>query len=385
MKMFKFIFIITLTLGVALGLVLGGCKNPVKAEILEPPEIQEAVSEALEIEKAPIREEPVECTSRNDKEMFLEMNRGMYFHDGWIFYDNGADFRKCKPDLTEDTSVFPLTGRYFNILNQEGIATIKVYPGESRKPGDDEVHILDVHTGKSEKIDRLDTEYMGYRLLYKDYLIVVQQIVIEGHGAATQLDLYGRQGNFIKTIAPYVNYTCFAVVDNAVYYLQYYGDEKRTSPSNKVMRYDIISGETEVVLEFDLPEAPEVGYPSWSTVYFTGRTIIAHSKDAFVYTSIDEIEPKKILFSEIHKGEGDFVITVIPSVDEDIYFQSLHFGEGGDENGFLYSRFYKMARGTNEPIFLKETDGDIRGFAVFSEGYLYHLLYGGDIAREKLC
>jgi len=327
-----------------------------------------------------------ECISRYGEWYFLEMNRGMYFHDGWIYYDKNSELRKCKPDLAEDTAVFPLEGRYFQVLNQEGFATMKVYTDESRKLGDDEVYILDVHNGQAERIDNLDTKYMIYRMLYKDFLIVVQETVIEGHGAATRLDLYDRQGNFIEIIAPDVNHTCFAAIDDSIYYLPYFGNEERTKPANTVMRYDLISRESEVVFTFDEITDPN----SWSYAYFTGRTIIVPAKDAFVYTSIDEIVPQKILFNEIDKSGGRKGMNVVPSADKDIFFVSSHFGKVGDnEDEFLYSNVFRMDYETNELILLKEEwTNPLLGGGCFFDGYLYYFSftddgnYIGDLMRE---
>ena len=317
-----------------------------------------------------VTETEVECASRNEKERFLEP-RGTFFHDGWIFYNGSKEIRKCKPDLTEDTLVF--SGGRLQSLNQDGIATMTVYPGESRKPGEEEVHILNVHSGIAEKIDTLDTEKMSHQMLYKEHLIVVQGIVIEGHGAASQLDMYDIKGDFIKTIAPNVNSSYFAAIDNYIYYLPMCGDEEMTIPANTIMRYDIVNDKTEEVLMFDLKifyESPDETIYVWPGVLFNGRTItIRVGLDNFIYTSVDEIDPKEIVFDGI--GRDDF-FELIPSFDDDIFLmQQQHDEEKPIDESFLFSAFFRIDKDKNEAVLLQKSD--MRSGVFFYDGFRYYM------------
>ena len=357
-----------------------GCV-PTEQVINDQPENPEIASETPDDETIPVLEELVECaecTNRNSEERFLHVHNGIYIHDNWVFYNTSEGTRKCRPDLSGDTLVY--SGGWITSLNQDGFATMKVYPDESRKPGDDEVHILDVHTGKTEKVNNLNTKGMIHRLLYKDYLIVEQEFVTEGHGAATRLDMYDRKGCFIKTIAPEIYPYSFAVVDDAVYYWLHFGDADRTMPSNTIMRMDIISGETEKFFRFDLMENPEFpwGIHFWPAVYFNGRTIIVFTGTNDVYTSIDEIGPQKISLP----SEMDEIFTFISSDNDDIFF-AFSYVDNEDRSIKLYDEYFRVHHGTGEPILLKRIEnGSVGYMPFFSDGFMYYI-DNGDLKMEQ--
>jgi len=359
--------------------LLIGCV-PADLEADSPPEMLAPVKEALEPMEELVQEAVLDCTNRYEEEQFLVPNRSMYFHDWWIFYNRGGDFRKCRPELTEDSLVFSHGWNY--ALNHDGYATMKVYPSESRRSGDDEIHILDVHSGKSEKIYNLDTMHMTSAMLYKDYLIVCQGFVIDGYGGASRLDLYDRKGNFIKTFATEIDYLGFAVIDDAVYYLPYFGDAERTMPPNKIMRYDIISGETEEFFSFDLAETPLWSWNTmycWPSAYFNGRTILIFNGKDYIYTSIDKINSQKIVFDKTSK---EYLVDFIPSTDKDLFFIGRKYGENISDPT-LYIDFFRVENGMETPILLKEFNFPYGNDACFSDGYLYYFNNDGVLMREQ--
>ena len=245
----------------------------------------------------------------------------------------------------------------------------------------DRMYILDIHNGEVEEI-KLDFS-LSDAVLYKDYIIVSQQYT----PSPPQLDLHDRNGNFVQTIALCV-FSAFAFIDNAVYYRPEYHDEEYTIPGSTIMRYDLASGETEKVLEFDISKTPSGAY-LWPAVHFNGRAIIINNHRSVIYMSIDKLEPIEIVF-DFEIGE-DRNVKFIPSSDDDLHFLSLPavdydvaFDGGDVEEDYEYGGdYYRVAHGTNEPIFLKEYYPSDSYMECFSDGYLYYFDPDRILVREK--
>jgi len=292
-KMKKLIFILCVIV-----VIMVGCGQvPVEPVVDELQEESEPISGFNENEDDPIPDNSIQCISKYEEERFLNLNQ-LYFHDGWIFDAKSGIIRKYKPDLEEEAIVFSSDSGFSKfILNQDGFGLMLYSSNYLDIDDNDKIYILDVHTGEAEEIE-IDFSPI-YVILYKSDIIAWQQ-----HGPVPpQLDMYDRNGNFVKTIVPEVleNY---AFIDNSVYYRPAFSDAEWTIPGNTVMRYDLVSGITEKVLEFDLATMPWGDY-CWPRVYFNGRTIIVNNLGSMFYTSIDKIEPIEIDFNLI-KGRDDF-------------------------------------------------------------------------------
>jgi len=379
-----------LTIAICLLMVfLTGCGGmPAESVIDEPQEEATPVSEPLKVEEKFVPEYNIVCTSKYEKERFLNISgESLYFHDGWVFYANRDEVRRCRPDFTEDALVIaPPMGMSANLaLNHDGFSAVSIVTGP-RRGSKSEVQILDVHNGRIEKLDSVI--YGGFgRLLYKDVFIVDQNEVIEGKGSTVRLDMYDRKGAFVKTIASDIYPNDVAVLNDAVYYLPGYGDEDRTLPPNTIMRYDLTTGETEKFFEFDLAET-SWGY-DWSKIYFHGRTVIIRKGlNAAMYFDIDEMEPIEIDFGDIEMTEDDY-ISFIPSTGDDI-FLAVHYPDPALYYENVEPRditkpydFFKVVHGTSKPVLL-QTELEYQGRTMmFSDGYVYYVDEHLNLKREE--
>ena len=282
------------------------------------------------------------------EEKFIE-EKHLYFYDGWIYYNNSdMEARKCRLDLTQDMLAFP--GGSHLKLNQDGYGLLMIYQ--------DGFYIFDANNGIAEAVS-LPAYYS--RILYKNYIFGRIETIVNGFHEYW-LEMYDLKDNIAKTIFPETLFD-FAVVDDSVYYLPYYGNDDKTMPGSTIMRYDINSGETEKVFEFEMK-----GYYH-PKAHFNNRTIlIQYDSSSFVYTSIDEIAPKAF---EIEIDRSIEYFEVIPSTDDDIYLVLRHGNEGYSDD--TPPDWFRIAHGSTEPVLLKGFDMDGSSYpAYFSDGYLYY-------------
>ena len=317
--------------------------------------------------------EPVPCTPEDEppaipetddndfinygKEAFLMFYRPEIYND-WIYYRVKNELWKCRLVLTDETIVFSEgIGTGFNI-NHDGCGIVR------RKA--DEWYIFNVIKGTIEELDMsYSPTIMSNGFLYKNNIFVENKM----WESKIYLDMLDNRGDYIKTVLT-EELAWYAIIEDVIYYLPFYGNTEETAPSNTIMRYDIKSGEIESVFEFELTEVQKPG-DSWPDIYnyffpyvyfYNRNIIIENDKHSFVYTSIDSIEPKKVIFN---LGK-DIRVVPVYSTDDDVFF----FCYEEMVLGYIPS-FYKVIQGTTEPLFLGEFNKTVVP-SFFSDGYLYY-------------
>ena len=306
------------------------------------------------------------------KEFVAERGLAFALDDGWIcYYDyQTSKYRKCKPDLTQDEIAY-----YYNpsCINQDGysiqsklVQKGRYYEGHPEyKPSEWEYFIYNSNDGSVEEtgLSSVDNEFRNI-VLYGDSIYLYDP-------EKDRLDIYSRGGDFVKTIASGLFYK-FAVIDDAVYFYSGAGDMNEAGPASSVMRYSINSGFTETVFGVDTADGPSASEWCEPGIWYEKRTIIVKNKNnSYVYTDIDAIEPKEILFESV-KNERDMV-NYIPGDDDCLYFEVRYHLGGADEEPVTRSEFYKVQRGAAKPILLMEFDFEGYPYPMcFYDGYFYY-------------
>ena len=104
--------------------------------------------------------------------------------------------------------------------------------------------------------------------------------------------------------------------------------------------------------------------------------IVENYMNSFVYTSIDKIDPKEVVFN------GQWAKPVfIPSNDNDLYFRVIHDLDKTGEWINTRSEFYVIRQGEIEPVYLKEFECYYS--ACFIDGYLYYYEYEDAIKLRR--
>jgi len=340
----------------------------------------------------PILEDCNEGTIPGSEEVFwVDRFAPVSFHKNWIYYgNNSGELRKCKLDLTQDSLVY--SGRFAWVLSKGGRSItgsglewylVDTCKGEIKKyyPSASTVHAI-----PSPAPSTASSFYKG--IVYKDNVFFHRGIVREGRYYGEQIDMYDLEGNYFKTVAM-GNMFNFSVVDDNIYYISVYSDMAFTKPDNKIMRYDIKTGETEQVFEFDLKKGANINKSEYfePCVYFCNRTIIVkNSGKSFVYTSIDNIEPREVVF-DFETGQGDW-FELVPGIGEDVFIVFFH-NPDEEENidSIMGASYYKVEQGTTNPIFLKEFWLPFHSLPVyFLNGYMYYYDFdAGKLGREQFC
>ena len=293
------------------------------------------------------------------KKFLTITEHGCSTFEGWMYYFTFPtfDLRRCTPDLSQDTIVLSSKDYYCrSAINQEGYCILK-----KRDPSRAEFYIKNVLDGSIETINLPSTEGINNLIYYKNEIFFLNKLI----------NIYNRNEGFIKTIEDsFCNE--FAVIDDEIYFLPIYNDIEKLDYNNTVMCYSITKEIVEGVFAFEIQIAS--GYTDeryLPHIYYNNRNIIVRNNfTSFVYTSIDDIDPKKVNF-DFSQSRWDIVL-YIPSDDEDLYFEMSCFLGGDERNPITRSEYYKVTQGTGEPVLLKEFKLD--GISVFFlDGYLYYL------------
>ena len=360
-------------------LVLTGCtQHPVEAESnnsLDSLPVQNS-----EDTKNPYNTERDMSRYENGKASasFLSIESSWVLHDGILYYkdpqDHGRVWKYNMGSAEKEYFLLPDEYRFASGLNQDGY-----FFGLKNRSGITERGILNINDGLFEKIDWLSSINSFQMALYKGNIFLVD--MENGFGS---LDMYDLYGNHKKAICPdYVEN--FGIIDDSVYFHPFLEDlNNKDAHGNKIMRFDITTGEIETAFEFEIGKEPQLGggrtiYEYQPYTYYDKRNIIiANKRQTFVYTSVDDIDLKEIVFES--SSDFDFPYYV-PSIGDNLYFCFYNADERDTEGDlFGYYEYYIVIQGTTEPIKLKQFDYADAMF--FMDGYLYYLDEDGNIAQE---
>jgi len=382
------VFILLITL------VLIGCSPGTK----ESPVVSEGNSDTTDAGNSPVSDDKTEYSESNYvNERFLVPGY-ISINDNWIYYSRivpggnvgGSstyknELRKCQIDLSQDEDVFSTEFHPW------------FYHPEFVLNPDDRIIYGDVDFSQSSPVSKLwiynlhdgtidNNILQAYGVNYGNIVLYKNQIILSIDGnetdTSTQIDTFNIDSNIEKTIfTGYVN--SFGVIDDAIYFLPiYYDDENKPQPQQTIMRYDMKSETTAQVFKFNIATInlgdgvyfiPEVNY--------NGRNIVVqNSPNTFVYTNIDNINPKEISFKnykELDRDQAKF----IQSDDEDLYFNLSYYKNV--EEGFDSSDYYRVLQGGNEPMMLNGLDSDIGEY--FAAGNMYYIEYDFNTNGKLMC
>ena len=300
----------------------------------------------------------------------------------WFYYyvSRQGEMRKCKLDLSEDICVFSsvfLTSDFY--LNPDACFT-----GWDSPKGN--MFVFNVIDNARERVDWVSIQNMRSVILYQEHFLFFSS------GPEASLEMHDLAGNHIKKIYS-GQIDSYAVIDDAVYfYSSLSGDiwdfGKAETYDNSVIKYDIATETTETLFEFEVKEAYGLEESTGVLKLFSPRVaynmrdiIVQNSATSFVYTSIDNINPKEI---ELGPAENYYDWAFfIHSNDDNLYF-ALYKADERDNDGeqFGHYTYFMISQGTTELIELKQFDCHYHMF--FSDGYLYYLNEDGEPVREKM-
>jgi hypothetical protein len=329
--------------------------------------------------------------------IFIGPNGGVeglwQLHDGWIYYvdlNTMKELRKCKLDLSQDMQVATFDSPLEFYINPEGyyiMQNVEQYGTGRQTPRIVEWFVSSVLDDSREEIDLPTIGHKDNEILYQGNIFLNDHRETDTNSKFT-LDWYDLDGNHVKTITEY--FDSFGIVDDSIYFLPIESDDNEkpisivdTVYNNAVMRYDIGNNVSEIVFEFELIE----GEGSWKYYMphakFNGRNIIVQNDfTSYVYTSIDDIDPKSIVFDFPTDNSRSEDSNYIPSNDDNLYFNYRHYDESAADYDPIGSReYYMVMSGTTDLIKLKEFECRLPMF--FADGYLYYLNDDYEICREK--
>ena len=376
---------------IVLVILLGSCGCTLKNA--EPTEIPELPSDNIIIDPVPEADEETIYSEANYENDVFHVPGNIFICDGWIYYSinnnnyssNRNIFRKCKLDLTQEETLFSteLRDTYYHprfSINPDGYL-ISNEVDSTCDPTERELFIYCVHDGNLEKGILRSTDIYGGIVLYKDKIIM--GLRERGPDQQTKINIYDREGVYEKTVCE-GQIISFGVIDDSIYYwpMQFNETEMPTSVQS-IMCYNMKIGTTEKALDVSMSEQILEHYPnSIPSVRFNGRNIISETDfSSYVYSSIDNIDPLRISFSDYRKDDSEvdsIEAEFIPSYDEDLYFIVRYYG--ATEEDYLFSEYYKVLHGMTDPVMLNELTSDVGDY--FADGHMYYFR-NGTLNREK--
>ena len=348
-----------------------GCANDAINTKDQDPSREDPITDSEPSKDSNSKNEDPSTENKNTEERFLSSSNHFYsLYDGWIFYETRhsviqvPSLWKCRLDLTEHQAV--CNDWEWNIypgVNADG--DTMAFTGRFST---EKIFIYNVKDETTEALELLlPAQAISNPLVYKD------NVFLSNSNNGARLEMYDRKGNFCTVISEgWIG--DYGIINDSVYYLEYYHEYHLDRIGNTIFRYDMKTKEREVYFTFEPNDSFE------PRVHFDeNRIIVQTDVNVFVYATTEDRAPKTIELPRWH------FYYYIYNEDGYLYFNYGQLPEDAEDEYAppAYVVHYRVEPGSTDPVFFTT----LQEYALFfKNGYVYYYEDNGlnGLVREKL-